>query len=61
MKEKEDLLVSKNRVKVFLQQNGVRTSIGIYKALDAEIKSLLSKAVKRAKGNRRLTVMACDI
>ena len=58
---KEDILVSKNRVKVFLQQNGVRTSVGAYKALDTEIKALLLKAVKRAKGNKRLTVMPCDL
>ena len=46
---KEDILVSKNRVKVFLQQNGVRTSVGAYKALGHGNKGVAIESRKRAK------------
>ena len=58
---KGDSLVSKNRVKVLLQQNGVRVSKGVYSALDKEITALLLKAVKRARASKRSTLMAQDL
>jgi histone H3/H4 len=55
------LLISKNRVRFFLQRSGFRVSIDLYQALDEEIKFLLLKASKRAKKNGRSTTMAQDI
>ena len=58
---KDSSLLSKNRVKVFLQQNGVRVSKGLYEELDKEVRQLLLKAVKRANRNNRSTLMAQDL
>ena len=58
---KDSSLLSKNRVKVFLQQNGVRVSKGLYEELDKEVRQLLLKAVKRANKNNRSTLMAQDL
>lgn len=58
---KEDLLVSKSRVKIFLKQNGVRVSRDFYKALDIELKALLNNVISRAKSNHRSTVLSHDL
>lgn len=58
---KDDILVSKNRVRMFLKQNEVRVSNSFYRALSDEIKLMLLKAVKRAKKNFRSTVLEQDL
>ncbi|VVC03116.1 Uncharacterised protein [Candidatus Bilamarchaeum dharawalense] len=58
---KSNLIVSKNRVRIFLQQNGKRTSLDFYDALDAEVRALLKKAAKRANENNRATAMPIDL
>lgn len=53
--------IAKRRVKIFLKQNQLRTGREVYEALDAVVTELLLKAVKRANGNRRDTLMVWDL
>lgn len=57
----KDSLVSKNRVKVYLQQNGSRVGEGVYAALDEKIRALLLEASERSKKNGRATVLEHDL
>lgn len=57
----EKLIISKNRVKIYLQKLDLRVSDNFYEALNEAIKELLSKAAERAKKNGRSTTMAHDI
>lgn len=54
-------LITRGRVKLFLQQNGMRVSDEAYEAIDAKLKAILMNAVKRAEKNRRSTVLPHDI
>ncbi len=54
-------MISKIRVKEFLKQSDMRVSSDFYEALNEEIKSMLIRTAKRANGNRRSTVLACDV
>lgn len=53
--------IAKRRVKLFLKQNQLRTGREVYEALDAVVTELLLKAIKRANGNRRDTLMVWDL
>lgn len=57
----KDSFIAKRRVKLFLKQNQLRTGRDVYVALDAVVTELLLKAVKRANGNRRDTLMVWDL
>lgn len=57
----EELLISKCRVKTFLQQSRVRVSGDFYKALDESIREQLLRAVKRSKKNGRSTILSQDL
>ncbi|MBI5222829.1 DUF1931 domain-containing protein [Candidatus Micrarchaeota archaeon] len=59
MEEKH--LITAGRVKLFLQQNGMRIANETYDAIDAKLKSVLMEAVKRAEKNRRSTVLPHDL
>lgn len=54
-------LITRGRVKLFLQQNGMRVAEEAYEAIDAKLKSILMDAVKRAEKNRRSTILPHDI
>lgn len=54
-------LITRGRVKLFLQQNGMRVSEEVYEAIDTKLKSILMNAVKRAEKNKRSTVLPHDI
>jgi histone H3/H4 len=55
------LLVSKTGIKRFLQKNGMRVSEAAYTAINEKTKVALTNAVKRAKANKRSTVMERDL
>jgi len=55
------LLISKTRVKAFLKKQGLRVSENCFQAFNQELIDCLTKAAKRAKGNRRLTVLVKDL
>ncbi|MBU0591938.1 DUF1931 domain-containing protein [Candidatus Micrarchaeota archaeon] len=57
----ENYLITKGRVKLFLQHNGMRTANETYEAIDAKLKMILLDAVKRAEKNRRSTVLPWDL
>jgi TRAP-type C4-dicarboxylate transport system substrate-binding protein len=57
----KDSLISKNRVKVFMQLNGMRVSKDLYDALDKEVRAKLLKAKTRATKNNRSTIMPQDL
>jgi histone H3/H4 len=44
-----------------MKKNGLRTSTSFYDSLDKAVEALLEAAVKRAKANKRQTVMAQDV
>ncbi len=48
-------------LKQYLRQNKMRTSSGLYEAVNAAIETLLKKACLRAAANKRQTVMEQDI
>ncbi len=54
-------LVVKSEVGNFLKKKGVRTAGDLYDALDKAVADILSKAVIRARSNKRQTVMAQDL
>jgi len=56
-----DLLISKTRVKIFLKKQGLRVSSDFYPAFNEEITTCLVKVAKRAKSNKRLTVLVNDL
>lgn len=53
--------IKRSSVKQFLHQKKLRTSQGIYEALDSQVALLLSKAGQRAGQNGRTTVGSQDI
>ena len=57
----EKYLITAGRVKLFLQQSGMRIADGTYEAVDSKLKAILLDAVKRAEKNRRSTVFPHDI
>lgn len=42
-------------------ERSMRISTGFYEALEKKVAQLLEEAEKRAKGNRRRTLMASDV
>lgn len=58
---KEKYLITRGRVKLFLQQNGMRVANETYEAIDKRLQSLLLDAVKRAEKNKRSTVLPHDL
>jgi len=54
-------LISKDGIKTFFRKSGLRVSGGIYEALDEELQFQLSKVAKRAIGNKRSTILPCDL
>jgi len=57
----DGLLISKTRVKKFLNKQNLRVSSDFYEALDSEIQTILLKMAQRANGDNRTTVMAHDV
>lgn len=55
------LMISKTRVKMFLKKQDMRVSENFYRALDDEIQAILLKVTKRAKSDKRTTVLARDV
>jgi hypothetical protein len=55
------LLISKTRVKRFLKKQDLRVSDDFYGAFNSEIILSLEKVAKRAKSNRRPTVLVKDL
>jgi purine nucleoside phosphorylase len=56
-----ELLISKTRVKTFLKKQNLRVSSDFYDAFNEELLDSLMRAAKRAKSNRRLTVLVKDL
>jgi histone H3/H4 len=56
-----ELLISKAGVKLFLKNQNLRVSEGCFQAFNQELISCLLKAAKRAKSNKRLTVLVKDL
>ncbi len=56
----DGLLISKARVKEFLRGLGLRVSPSFYEAYNEDLKNDLLRIAKRAKSNRRSTVMTSD-
>ena len=54
-------LISRSGVKTFLKQQEMRVSNGFYGALNEAIRELLIKTAKRARGNRRSTILSWDV
>lgn len=54
-------LITRGRVKLFLQQHGMRVADDAYAAIDEKLKSVLTDAVKRAEKNKRSTVLPHDL
>lgn len=61
MNVKGSPMASKNRVKIFLKQNGKRIAQDTYNELDLKIRFLLLEAIKRSEKNKRSTIMAWDL
>ena len=57
----EKYLITRGRVKLFLQQNGMRTANETYEAINEKLKSILTDAIKRAEKNKRSTVLPHDL
>ena len=55
------LLISKIRVKSFLKKQDLRISFDFYEALDNGIQAMLLNIAKRAKSDKRTTVLARDV
>jgi len=55
------LLISKTKVKKFLKKQELRVSSDFYPAFNEEITACLVKIAKRAKSNKRLTVLVNDL
>ncbi len=53
--------VKKTSVQRFFIKNNLRTSKGLYTALDSRIAEVLTRAGRRAGENRRTTVIDRDI
>ena len=54
-------IVKRANLKQYLRQNKMRTSSGLYAAVDAAIEAMLKKACVRAAANKRQTVMEQDV
>jgi hypothetical protein len=54
-------LITRGRVKLLLQQNGMRISRETYGAIHEKVKALLLESVKRAEKNRRSTLLPHDL
>lgn len=50
-----------SRVKSLVKESGMNSSGSLVDALDQEVKSLVRKAVQRAKANGRKTVRDSDV
>lgn len=59
MAEKDRLIVA-SKVKEYIRDKGCQTSSDAVDALNAQIHSILDKAVKRAQSNKRATVRPQD-
>jgi histone H3/H4 len=55
------LLISKTRVKAFLKKQELRVSGDFYEAFNKELIDCLEKIAKRAKSDKRKTVLARDV
>ncbi|VVB65852.1 Uncharacterised protein [Candidatus Gugararchaeum adminiculabundum] len=53
--------VTKNNVKVYLKENSMRVSGSLIEALDKKVAETLDSACRRAKANKRTTVMEQDL
>jgi len=54
-------LVSKSRVKLYMQQNGSRVGKSVYETLDEKIRTMLLEASERSKKNGRVTILEHDL
>jgi len=54
-------LVKRHSIKEFLRQMKMRTSSGLYEAVNAEVEAMLKRGSARAWKNKRHTVMGHDI
>lgn len=54
-------MVKRGSLKEFLRQNKMRTSNGLYEAVNASVEALLKQGCARAMKNGRHTVMGWDI
>ena len=55
------LLISKTKVKTFLKEQGLRVSLDFYEVLDNGVQAMLLNIAKRAKNDKRTTVLARDV
>lgn len=56
-----DVLVVQSKVKALVKKKKMAMSADAVKALSAEVKNLITKAIERAKANGRKTIKARDI
>lgn len=54
-------IVKRNSVKEFLRKMKMRTSGGLYEAVNAEVEAMLKRGSVRAEKNGRHTVMGWDV
>ncbi len=54
-------LVVKSAVGEYIKKKKMRFSGASYDALSKEVQCILDAAVARAKANKRMTVMPCDL
>ncbi len=57
----KDILISKSRIKAFIRQSQMRLSKNFLPAVNEELKFLLNRSMKRAKANRRSTLLPDDL